>query len=99
MPVIDIVTKYTDGDVMAFVTEPVSRYVAKSIASWTPGFKIPVEPYYETCSITLTDTDNTVLIDSADADVKVRGNWTTAYNKKPLHIKCYKSTTILSIVK
>ena len=97
MPVIDIVTKDSRKDVMSFVTKPISRYVAESMASWTPGFKVPAEPYYEACSITLTDKDNSVLIDCADADVKVRGNRTTAYDKKPLRIKFSEKQNMLGL--
>lgn len=82
---------------MSFVTKPISRYVAESMASWTPGFKVPAEPYYEACSITLTDKDNSVLIDCADADVKVRGNRTTAYDKKPLRIKFSEKQNMLGL--
>lgn len=70
-----------------FATEPVNGFVSKSIASWTPGYKIPPEPYYEECLITVTDRDGKVSLESAEADVKVRGNWTTSYDKKPLRIK------------
>lgn len=87
MPVIDIRTKDSGSDAMDFVTKPVARHVAKQIASWTPNYRIPPEPYYTDCSVSVTDADNKLLIDKANASVKVRGNWTTSYNKKPLRIK------------
>ena len=87
LPVLYIETVSTDPNVMDFVTEPIAAHVSEAITSWTPGYIIPPEPYYEECRITLMDTDNTMLLDSVDADVKVRGNWTTMYEKKPLRLK------------
>lgn len=97
MPVLSIVTKNQSEDVMSFVTDPVTEFVAGSIASWTPGYKMPPAPYYEECSVTLKDTDGSVLLDSADADVKVRGNWTTSYEKKPLRIKFSEKQNMLGL--
>lgn len=95
--VLSINTKSDAEDALDFVTEPVSRYVAESIASWTPGYKIPSEPYYEECTITLTDADDNVMLDSVDSQVKVRGNWTTMYEKKPLRIKFAEKQSMLGL--
>ncbi len=95
MPVIDIKTKNTSS--LDFAEKPVNGYVSGLIASWTPGYKIPPEPYYEECSVTVTDSGNTVLIDSADAEVKVRGNWTTTYPKKPFRIKFAEKQSMLGL--
>lgn len=97
LPVIDIQTKSTDPDAMKFVTEPVSRHVAESISTWTENYVIPPEPYYEECTVTVTDEDSKVLLDSADAEVKVRGNWTTSYIKKPLRIKFTEKKNMLGL--
>ena len=97
MPLLSIETKNQDPDVMDFVTKPVNRFVAESIASWTPGYTVPEEPYYEDCTITLTDTDSTVLFNDVNAQVKVRGNWTTSYDKKPLRIKFEQKQNILGL--
>lgn len=97
MPVIDIRTKESGPDAMEFVTMPVARHVAKRIASWTPNYNMPPEPYYVNCSVSVTDADDKLLIDSADANVKVRGNWTTAYNKKPLRIKFETKQSMLGL--
>lgn len=85
LPVIDINTLDTDS--LDFVTEPVAQHVAESIASWTPGYVMPPAPYYKECSVSMNDADGSSIITSADAQVKVRGNWTTVYDKKPLRIK------------
>lgn len=97
MPVLSIETKNTDKNVMDFVTKPVASHVSKSIASWTPNYETPPAPYSEACTVTLKDTDQTVLLDAVDADVKVRGNWTTSYAKKPLRIKFAESQNLLGL--
>ena len=85
--VVSIQTKDTGKDAIKFATEPVTEHVAKSRASWDWSYKVPAAPYYEECTVTVKDAEGSVLIDQADADVKVRGNWTTMYNKKPFRIK------------
>lgn len=86
MPVLHINTVSTDKNAIDFVTKPVATHVSQQIASWTPDYRMPPAPYYEDCTITLND-DNALLLDKAEAQVKVRGNWTTTYDKKPLRIK------------
>ncbi len=86
LPLISIRTADPEAGT-AFATEPVKAYVAKSIASWTPGYVIPPEPYYVDCTVTCTGVNGDAFPDSAEAQVKVRGNWTTSYEKKPLRIK------------
>lgn len=97
LPVLSIETKSTAKSVMDFVTKPITSHVSESIASWTPDYEIPPAPYYEACSVTLTDTDQTVLLDAVNADVKVRGNWTTSYDKKPLRIKFEEAQGMLGL--
>lgn len=97
LPVLSIVTINTDPNALDFVTKPVARHVSEQIATWTPNYVMPPEPYYETCRITLTDTDGTVLTDGAQADVKVRGNWTTTYDKKGLRIKFPQKQNLLGL--
>ena len=97
MPVLAIETVSKDKNVLDFATKPVARHVAENIASWTPGYKMPKEPYYEQCSITITDTDGTKSLDNAGAQVKVRGNWTTTYNKKPFRIKFDEKQSVLGL--
>lgn len=86
MAVLSINTVNTDKSAIDFVTKPVAPHVSEQIASWTPGYRMPPAPYYENCTITLKDNGNT-LLDNTEAEVKVRGNWTTTYDKKPLRIK------------
>ena len=97
LPVLSIETVSQDKDVLDFVNEPVAKHVAESIASWTPGYEMPPEPYNEECRITLTDADGNVIFEPADAKVKVRGNWTTVYQKKPLKIKFNEKHSMLGL--
>ena len=97
MPVISIQTKDQGADAMDFVTEPVSEHVSKEIASWTPDYVYPPAPYYEECSISLTDAKDKLLLDAVDAEVKARGNWTTTYDKKALRIRFAEKQSILDL--
>jgi len=97
LPVLRITTVSQEENVMDFVTKPVNDYVARSIASWTPGYKMPPAPYYESCTVTLTDTDSSVPLNGVSAQVKVRGNWTTSYDKKPLRLKFTETQNLLGL--
>lgn len=77
MPVLSIVT--ADGTTY-FATKPVAEHVSYQIATWTPNYVMPPAPYYVDCKISLADGDETVLLDSAEAQIKVRGNWATNYD-------------------
>lgn len=95
LPVISIETVSQDADVMDFVTKPVAGHVSSQIATWTPRYVMPPEPYYEACTISLTNIDGTKMLDAVTGEVKVRGNWTTTYDKKPLRIKFDKPQDML----
>ena len=96
IPVLSIETKSKAHDVMDFVTEPVAAHVTEIIKQWDNTFDAPA-PYYEDCSITLTGSDGKVQLNGADAQVKVRGNWTTLYPKKPLKIKFSEKQDMLGL--
>lgn len=96
MFVIKIETESQDASVMDFVKKPVAHHVSAEIATWTPGYKMPPEPYYERCKISAFEGENAVL-ESAEADVKVRGNWTTTYDKKSLRIKFTQKQNMLGM--
>lgn len=95
LPVISIETINRDTNVMDFVTAPVAGHVSSQIATWTPDYEMPPEPYYEKCTISLTNIDGTKMLDAVTGEVKVRGNWTTTYDKKPLRIKFDKPQDML----
>lgn len=97
MPTIDIKTKGSGSGAMDFVTTPVTRLVAEKVATWTPNYVMPPEPYYADCTVSVTDADKNLVVDSANASVKVRGNWTTNYDKKPLRIKFETKQSMLGL--
>lgn len=97
IPVVSITTNNRTESAMDFVTKPIAGFVAEMIASWTPDYVMPPAPYYEECKITVTDADGRVTLSDTDAQVKVRGNWTTTYEKKPLRIKFAEKQTLLGL--
>lgn len=95
MPIIYIDTEDKGTDNMDFVTKPVASHVSESIASWTPNYEMPPEPYYEDCVISIEENGQKIQL--GDAQVKVRGNWTTSYDKKPLRIKLKDAQNLLGL--
>lgn len=96
LPVLSIETKSKDKNVMEFVKEPVAEHVANVIRLGDRSFNAPA-PYYEDCMVSVTGSDGKKQLDSADAQVKVRGNWTTLYPKKPLRIKFSEKQNIIGL--
>ena len=97
MPMLVIETVSQDPNVMDFIKKPVAGHVSKLIASWTPGYTIPPEPYYEACKVYMTTAKDSGTPAAVDADVKVRGNWTTNYDKKPLKLKFAEKTSLAQL--
>lgn len=97
MPIVKIETVSEEREAMYFATKPIAEHVAQQIASWTPNYQMPPAPYYEDCLITIEDTEENILLDSAEAQVKVRGNWTTSYDKKPFRIKFAEKQNLLGL--
>lgn len=97
MPVLSINTVNNSKNVLDFVSKPVTGFVSEQISSWTPDYIMPPEPYYEECKISLKDSYGTVTLSDLDALVKVRGNWTTNYDKKPLRIKFTEKQNLLDL--
>lgn len=65
-----------------FVTEPIAHHVKDAQRGWNDLSNINTpDPWYEDCSIAV---DNVTV---GTGKVKVRGNWTTSYDKKSLRIK------------
>lgn len=97
LPVVMIETVSRDPDILDFVTMPVAPYVSEQIASWTPHYQIPPAPYYEACQVAVWDPQQGTVSQPADCDVKVRGNWTTTYKKKPLRLKFTEKQNLLGM--
>ena len=94
LPLISVQTANTGADALDFLTKPVARHVAEAVASWTPGYVIPPEPYYQDCTVTVSDGSSSF---TADAAVKARGNWTTKYAKKPMRLKFADKHNLLGL--
>lgn len=92
MPIINIISKTGKND---FVEKPKSKVTQWG---WGWGQQAP-EPYYEDCTITVYDVNGKVDLEKIPGQVKVRGNWTTSYDKKPLKIKFDEKQTMLGLNK
>ncbi len=97
LPILKIDTVNQEANALDFVKLPVAPFVSEQIATWTPNYKMPPAPYYESCKITLSDADENVLLSNIEAQVKVRGNWTTTYDKKGLRIKFTETQNMLGL--
>ena len=102
LPVIRIDQDDGKGECNKFVTEPVAHQVKDSALTWTPDWEWDnilntPDPYYVKCSITVEDAAGAKKVDTAAGNVKVRGNWTTSYNKKSLRIKFDKKQSMLGL--
>ena len=108
MPVIKITANYLatskeDGYVEKNVNDFVKLPVAKSVKEQTAGLDWAAEyakapdPFYKDSTITVINEDGTVVLNEAIGKVKVRGNWTTTYKKKPLRIKFEDKQSMLGL--
>ena len=52
---------------------------------------------YHNCTVTVTECDDAYALSDIVAQVKVRGNWTTTYPKKPFRIKFDKKQAMLGL--
>ena len=83
-PLIKIVSTENGGN-SDFVLTPVAKHVKEAQQSWGDFSKAELpDPWYEKCQIWEDG------VDKGQAEVKVRGNWTTNYDKKSLRIKFAK---------
>lgn len=79
-----------------FVTKPVAYAVTEQKKTWNEYTYDPV-PFFEDCTITVLDENQKICQNSEKAKVKVRGNWTSNYPKKPLKIKFEKKQSMLGL--
>lgn len=83
-----------------FVTVPISKVVVEASKAWLPpddpALKTP-EPWYEKCNISVYDKKGKNLLDNVTGQVKVRGNWSSSYDKKPLRIKFDEKQVMLDM--
>jgi len=96
LPVIAINTTSGNSDA---ITQPVSKMVSDLYSLFIPNYVAPPVPYFDECTITVTDEKGKSLIEKAKGSVKVRGNFTTSYKKKPLRIKFDQKQSLLGMNK
>ena len=94
LPVLSIETKSKEKNIIDFYDKPIAKHVAGCLKQWIP---YAPEPYYVDCTLSLTGSDGSTMLGGADAQVKVRGNWTTLYPKKPLRIKFAEKHNLLGL--
>lgn len=90
-PLIKIVSTENGGN-NDFVTKPVAAHVKQAQQSWGDFSMASLpDPWYENCEISL---DGKLI---GPGQVKVRGNWTTSYDKKSLRIKLDKKANLCGL--
>ncbi len=81
-----------NGGTNYFVTEPIAHHVKDAQRGWNDLSNINTpDPWYEVCDISV---DNGAVM---TGQVKVRGNWTTSYDKKSLRIKFDKKQNLCGL--
>ncbi|MBQ9538063.1 MAG: CotH kinase family protein, partial [Treponema sp.] len=93
MPVIRINSESGKNE---FVTTPISDTVKKHKLTWGEVDNRP-DPWYERCTVSVSDGSGALSLDNAAAGVKVRGNYTTTYDKKPIRIKFDQKQAMLGL--
>lgn len=83
LPVLRIVTQSGNNN---YALKPIASHISDMKKQWN-GYAGEPAPYWENCLLTLTDENDEVLMERVPLQVKVRGNWTTNYPKKPLRLK------------
>lgn len=95
LPAIKITSKSGNSD---FASKPVATVVTEARKTWGE-FRDDPAPYYEECLITTTNEYKSDELSDISAKVKVRGNWTTSYDKKPLRIRFSEKQSVLGLNK
>ena len=90
--------KYKEKNVNDFVKLPVAKSVKEQEKDWggTAYANAPV-PFYKESTISVLDENGNIALSEATGKVKVRGNWTTTYKKKPLRIKFDEKQSMLGL--
>jgi len=90
---------YVEKDVNDFVNLPVAKSVKEQTKGqdWAAEYANAPDPFYKDSTITVINEDGTVVLNEVIGKVKVRGNWTTTYKKKPLRIKFKEEQSMLGL--
>lgn len=87
LPRISVVTADGSNDWATVYFPYFDNYNAENNIDWQ----------YQSCTITVDGCEEEYQLDSIDAQIKVRGNWTTTYDKKPFRIKFSKKQQMLGL--
>jgi len=93
LPVIKITSESGKND---FVSLPVDADITNLKRGWGGNPTEPA-PWYENCLVTVIDGNNQINLNNVEARVKVRGNWTSNYPKKPLKIQFENKQSVLGL--
>lgn len=86
-----------DGNI-DFVTKPVAAHVREQTLQWTDEFKNSPAPEYKKSKIFVdVSDDGTGKKEIGEGQVKVRGNYTTTYDKKSFRIKLNDKANLLGL--
>ena len=97
LPRVEIESTENDGD-PNFVAAPVAAHVKEQAKEWNAPYVNSPDPWYENCKITVFDAQgNKTDVNETAGQVKVRGNYTTTYDKKSLRIKFDKKQDMLGL--
>lgn len=90
---------YQETSVNDFVKLPVAKSVKEQTAGqdWAADYADAPVPFYKKSTISVVDENGNVTLKEVEGLVKVRGNWTTTYKKKPLRIKFKEKQSMLGL--
>lgn len=93
LPVLRLITQSGNNN---YALKPVSTHISEQKKQWN-GYAGEPAPFYENCLLTLIDENDQILMNRTPLQVKVRGNWTTNYPKKPLRLKFNEKQAMLGL--
>ena len=84
----------------SFIASPVANHVKEQAKAWNAPYIYNPDPWNEKCKISVYDEKGTLVSnDDYVGKVKVRGNYTTTYNKKSFRITFDKKQKMLGLNK
>ena len=98
LPKVFINSTLDDEGNIDFVTKPVAAHVREQTLQWTQEFANSPAPEYKKSDIFVdTSDDGTGKTKIGEGKVKVRGNYTTTYDKKSFRIKLNEAANLLGL--
>ncbi len=100
MPRLFITSESNKND---WLSKPIAAHVVESMRTWMDPsapdyYKLSSPaPYKEKAKISIYDRDGNKVLDEVGSKVKVRGNYTTSYDKKPFKINFDNKQSVLNL--